>query len=77
MPKELLYGKSFKKYKDEYEPKVVDYVREWAKNTKLMAFHEDKSLVKVTGTKSQITGLMAELLEKFDYVPPEDRKEDE
>lgn len=69
----LRYTKSFKKYTDEFQPEVVEHVRQWARVQDLAAIHEDASLVKVTGSKQQIESLLAELKEKFDYVPPEDR----
>ena len=47
----IRYTKTFKKYKDEFEPRVVDYVRDWAKTAELLAFYEDNSIVKVTGAK--------------------------
>lgn len=72
---QIQYTKTFKKYKEEYEPKVVDYVRGWAKKAKLQAFHEDNSIVKVTGTKEQIDSLLATLKTDFGYIPPEDREE--
>lgn len=74
-PPFIRYTKSFKKYKAEYVPAVVDYVRSWARTEKLLAFHEDHSLVKVTGSKLQIETLLATLKERFAYIPPEDREE--
>jgi len=71
----LRHTKTFKKYKDEYEPRVVDYVREWAQTEELLAFHEDNSIVKVTGAPEQIEGLLATLLSRFNYIPPEDRED--
>ncbi len=71
---EMLFTKTFKKYKAEYRPDVVDYVREWAKEQKVKAFHEDNSIVKVTGGKRLIEGLLEELKEKFDYTPPEEEE---
>jgi hypothetical protein len=67
----LRYTKSFKKYTEEYEPRVVDYVREWAPTADLFAWHEDNSLIKVTGTKAQIDGLLEVLKDRFAYIPPE------
>ena len=72
---EMLFTKTFKKYKDEYVPEVVAYVKEWAKGQELRAFHEDNSIVKVTGGKRQIEGLLGELKEKFDYTPPEEEEQ--
>ncbi len=70
----LRYTKTFKKYTEEYAPAVVEFVRTWAKTTPLSAFHEDASIVKVTGTKPEIDGLLATLKEKFAYIPPEERE---
>ena len=67
--------KTFKKYKDEFEPQVVDFVREWAGTADLIAVHEDNSIIKVTGSKEQIDGLLDVLKSRFDYIPPEDREE--
>lgn len=72
----IRYTKTFKKYKDEFEPRVVDYVREWAKTEELLAFHEDNSIVKVTGAKEQVDELLATLKSRFNYVPPEDREDE-
>ena len=72
----IRYTKTFKKYKDEFEPRVVDYVRDWAKTAELLAFYEDNSIVKVTGAKEQIDGLLGTLKSQFDYIPPEDGDED-
>jgi hypothetical protein len=66
------YTKTFKKYTDEFEAPVVDYVRSWARAEPLMAFHEDNSIVKVTGTDLHIKTLLATLKSRFHYVPPED-----
>lgn len=71
----IRHTKTFKKYKDEFEPRVVDYVREWAQTEELLAFHEDNSIVKVTGTKEQIAGLLDTLKSRFNYIPPEDRED--
>ena len=73
----IRHTKTFKKYKDEFEPRVVDYVREWAKTEELLASHEDNSILKVTGTQEQIQELLATLKTRFNYVPPEDREDDE
>ena len=72
----LRYTKSFKKYTDEYEAKVVDFVREWAQTQDLFAWHEDNSLIKVTGSEAQIQALLEVLKERFAYIPPEEREED-
>ena len=72
MAVELRYTKSFKKYTNEFNADVTEHVRSWSSGQELMAFHEDDSLVKVTGTKRQITALLEDLKEKFDYIPPED-----
>ena len=69
----LRYSKAFKKYTEEYEPAVVDYVRSWARTENLLDFYEDKSIVKVTGSKLQIETLLGTLKERFGYIPPEDR----
>lgn len=71
----MQYTKTFKKYTAEYEAPVVDYVRSWARTEKLLAFHEDKSIVKVTGTDLQVKALLATLKDRFGYIPPEDRGE--
>ncbi len=68
------YVKTFKKYKEEFAPEVVDYVRGWARTEKLIDFIEDKSIVKVTGSKEQITVLLATLKDRFGYIPPEMRE---
>ncbi|NRA95118.1 MAG: hypothetical protein HRU14_02810 [Planctomycetes bacterium] len=73
----IRHTKTFKKYKDEFEPRVVDHVREWAKTEELLAFHEDNSIVKVTGAKEQIDGLLETLKSRFDYTPPEDAEDGE
>jgi hypothetical protein len=54
----------------------VDYVREWAPTADLFAWHEDNSLIKVTGTEQQVNGLLDILKERFGYVPPEMRTPD-
>ncbi|MAG57386.1 MAG: hypothetical protein CMJ83_13930 [Planctomycetes bacterium] len=71
----LRHTKSFKKYTEEYELRVVDYVREWGKTEALLAVHEDNSLLKVTGSKEQIEGLMGVLKQRFNYIAPEDRED--
>lgn len=71
----LKFTKSFKKYTEEFTPAVVDYVRSWARTENLLGFHEDKSLVKVTGTKLQIETLLGTLKERFGYIPPEMRED--
>ncbi len=69
------YTKSFKKYTEEYEARVVDYVREWASTADLLTWHEDNSLIKVTGTKEQIDDLLKTLKTRFNYIPPEERED--
>mgnify|MGYP001270560847 CR=1 FL=1 len=71
----IRYTKTFKKYTGEFEPRVVDYVREWAQAGDVLAFHEDNSIVKVTGSKERVDGLLATLKERFNYIPPEDRED--
>ena len=71
----IRYTKTFKKYKDEFEPRVVDHVREWAKTEEILVFYEDNSIVKVTGAKEQIDGLLETLKRRFNYIPPEDRED--
>jgi hypothetical protein len=73
--KHVLFTKTFKKYTSEFDAKVVDYVRDWARSAALKAFHEDRSIVKVTGTQAEIVGLLEVLKERFGYIPPEERKE--
>lgn len=68
----IKFTKSFKKYKAEYAPAAVDYVRSWARTETLLAVHEDASLIKVTGSELQIKTLLATLKERFNYIPPED-----
>jgi hypothetical protein len=69
------YTKTFKKYKDEAEPRVIAYVREWAQTQELFAFHEDNSIIKVTGSLPQVQELLDVLKSRFNYIPPEDRKD--
>lgn len=71
----MKFTKSFKKYTDEYQPEVVDFVREWAREAGPEAVHEDNSLIKVTGSEEQISALLAMLKERFSYVPPEELKD--
>ena len=73
-PTTLRYTKTFKKYTEEFEPAVVEFVRQWAKSNVIAAFHEDASIVKVTGSDAQVRGLLGTLKEKFGYVPPEERE---
>ena len=68
----IRYTKTFKKYTAEFELRVVDHVREWAKTEEILAFHEDNSIVKVTATKEQVDGLLSTLKDRFNYVPPEE-----
>jgi len=70
----LRYTQSFKKYTSEYDPKLVEHVRTWAQGQSLIAFHEDNSLVKVTGTKAQVDELLEQLKELFGYLPPDRKK---
>ena len=70
----IRFSKTFKKYTDEFEPRVVDYVREWAGTQELLAFHEDNSIVKVTSDAEMIEKLLGVLKERFDYIPPEMRE---
>ncbi len=64
------YTQTFKKYRAEFRGEVVQFARDWAKGQKLMAVHEDASIFKVTGAKDQIDGLLAQIKEKFNWVPP-------
>jgi hypothetical protein len=63
------YTQSFKKYRAEYRPDVVAFVKDWAKQQKLFEVYEDASVFKVTGSKEQIDGLRATLKEKFGWEP--------
>lgn len=67
-------SQTFKKYTGEYEPKVVDFVREWARAQGQLVWHEDHSIIKVTGSRHQIDELLGVLKERFSYIPPELRK---
>ncbi|MSR75273.1 MAG: hypothetical protein EXS14_07380 [Planctomycetes bacterium] len=71
----LRFTKTFKKYTSEYQAPVVEHVRAWAKADSTIVFHEDKSIVKVTGTQAHIVALLAELKSRFNYTPPEDLEE--
>jgi hypothetical protein len=71
----IRYTKTFKKYKGESDPRVIDYVRGWARSETLHAVHEDASIIKVTGTQEQIEALLADLKARFGYIPPELREE--
>lgn len=71
----LRHTKTFKKYTSEYEPAVVEAVRQWAKISGAVVMHEDKSIVKVTASQERIAALLSELKARFNYIPPEDREE--
>lgn len=71
----LRYTKTFKLYTAEFDARVVEHVRAFAKARASLTFHEDKSIVKVTGTQPEITTLLDELKQRFNYIPPEDREE--
>lgn len=71
----LRYTKTFKLYTAEFDARVVEHVRAFAKARASLTFHEDKSIVKVTGTQPDITSLLDELKQRFNYIPPEDREE--
>lgn len=70
----IRFTQTFKKYTEEYEPKVVEFVREWARAQGHIVWHEDHSIIKVTGSRHQIDELLGVLKERFSYIPPEQRK---
>ena len=70
----MRHTKTFKKYTDEYDQEVVDHVREWGSSREGIVFHEDNSIVKVTGVAEKIDSLLGELKKRYDYIPPEERE---
>jgi hypothetical protein len=72
---QLRHTKTFKLYTDEFDARVVEHVRAFAKARPAVTFHEDKSIVKVTSTSADIRALLDDLKTRFNYIPPEDREE--
>jgi hypothetical protein len=82
MPDENLvkHTKSFKKYKAEYRPEVVDAARAYALGRSDFSIYEDRSLLKLTSTKDQIEAMLTTLRSRFgplagDETPAEAKKE--
>jgi hypothetical protein len=63
------YSQSFKKYRAEFRPDVLAFVKQWAQSQSLDAIHEDASVFKVTGSEEQIAQLRAALKERFNWEP--------
>ncbi len=60
------HTKTFKKYRDEFRPEVVEATREWAKqHADKISIYEDASIVKVTGIPADIDAMIASLRERF------------
>jgi hypothetical protein len=60
---------SFKKYRAEFRPDVIAFVKDWAKGQKLDRVFEDASVFKVEGSHEQIQSLRALLKEKLNWEP--------
>ena len=63
---QVRHTKSFKKYSEEFRPEVVNAARSWAnERPEKLAFYEDNSIVKITGSKDDIDEMVASLRGRF------------
>ena len=67
-PSYVRQTRTFKKYKDEFRPELVEAARTLAKQQDL-GFYEDASIVKITGDKSAIDALCDTLRAQHGALP--------